>query len=45
MLTVSADHNTLMLVNGMITDYKENAVLNRPRTGRLRSRLFEMDAG
>ena len=35
MLTVSAEQNTPILVNGRITD-SENAVLNGPQAGRLR---------
>jgi len=36
-VTVSADQNTHILINGRITDH------GKPRTGRLRNRLLELD--
>jgi len=42
-LTVSAEQNTLILVNGRIILIKENTVLSGPPTKRYRKRPLEMD--
>jgi len=42
-LIVSADQNKHILVNGRIIQITENAVLNGPRTARLRNRILEVD--